>query len=71
MQKIRNKFRAQAHLIDPMGQLEEEEFEKKKQRLIWDMVMHYRPMIARFGDLYRKYNMAKFYETKNPGDRKC
>ena len=59
---IRNSFLMQIQLIDPFNRMKEDEWMRHKDNLIKRLVMQNQGMIARFGHLYRKYNMNEHYE---------
>jgi hypothetical protein len=61
---IRNSFVSQIMISQQFEKLTQETFDILKNQIIVKIIHQNRHNIARFGHLYRKYNMAEHYEIK-------
>ncbi len=59
---IKDSYNMQITILSQFNQMTQEQFELKTKEIQYQIVMNFRPQIARLGELYRKYNMAQYYE---------
>lgn len=61
---IRNQFVMQIQMMQQFEKFTQESFDRAKNQVIVQLILKNQNAIRRFGDLYRKYNMAEHYENK-------
>jgi len=59
---IRNTFITQITIGQQFNKLTQEQFDIMKNQIILSIINNNKGAIARFGQLYRKYNMKEHYE---------
>ena len=59
----------QVQMLTAFNNITQEQFDIKRNQLILHIVNSNLPAIARLGELYRKYNIAKYYERKSEQEK--
>ena len=62
---IKNQYHMQVQMLTAFNNITQEQFDIKRNQLILHIVNSNLPAIARLGELYRKYDIAKYYERKS------
>ena len=66
---IKTQYQMQLQMLTSFNQMTQKQFDIKRNQLILHIVNSNLPAIARLGELYRKYNIAKYYERKSEQEK--